>query len=279
MQIDMFTVAGISRYSNDRPFTHEIVTLANDNERIQALCYNKHLYETLIAAKTRHNNEPFTVKATLIDECGDIVLAGVEECPLNVRDELMSFLDSNLPDNWNGVASVLLESPINDSEVVDDRFFVEYASASDHDCRPGGLAAHTLKMLNICKAVIENDERLSPYAGLLYVGILLHDMGKVEEYRDGKKSPTSIQTHRVIGLEYLARVKAYIVSTVGLENYETLQSIVLTHHHEFGTPCDTLWAFLVHVIDMLDTFATIGINAIEAGKEDYITTGSYKLHL
>ena len=56
-------------------------------------------------------------------------------------------------------------------------------------------------MLRLARTLIENDSRLAPWADLLYLSIILHDIGKVLEIEDGVYIELSYISHRVLGAE------------------------------------------------------------------------------
>lgn len=140
-----------------------------------------------------------------------------------------------------------------------DMLKTAWAASGYHDAITGGLMNHTLKMLNIAKAVVANNAffAIPENKNLLYAGIILHDIGKIQEIQDGCYSKNSFVSHRVIGIEFLAEHKAEIASLIGIDAYYRLLSVIIGHHDKFGTPADTVWAYLVHLIDMLDAWSTI----------------------
>lgn len=295
-------VSSISKNTDRRGTTYLELTLVDGKAKAKVKCFDSFTVATLLNAWEQSHtpfvvhmyveNRPYngvssyvatSVYATNTCKVDDFIFSYDVVC---TRDMLMSFLKNNLTPEWLSVVDKLIDVQINETECIADRFFVEYAAHANHDACRGGLAAHTLKMLNICKAMVDNDKRLTPCAGLLYTGIFVHDIGKVEEYRDGEVQPNTCQSHRVLALDYLASCKNFIVEKVGIENYRRLQSIVLTHHHEFGAPCDTLWAFLVHLIDMLDAYAVMGLDTMESptaltshGNSKYLMCGDHKLYI
>lgn len=137
-------------------------------------------------------------------------------------------------------------------------FCAEFAGAKMHDAKVGGLLHHTLKMLRLADTLIQNDERLQPYSDIILSGILLHDIGKIKEMNLGTYTPNSFVTHRLLGVEMLAKEKDAIVGLIGETNYYHLQAIIQGHHGQWGEAPKTVWAYVVHLIDMLES-ATTGI--------------------
>lgn len=136
-----------------------------------------------------------------------------------------------------------------ENEEVAKLFRIEFAAKSHHDNCPSGLLAHTYKvcyLMQTCVAI---------YGGivdknLLYLGALLHDIGKIREMNYGAYQPCSKVTHRFLGIEMLP--KDLIVQTYGEDWYYELVSIMLQHHGEWGDPCKTVSARIVNIVDEME---------------------------
>ncbi len=149
----------------------------------------------------------------------------------------------------------LVDQIINDPSIK-GRFMTEGAAITHHDNLIGGLAHHTLKMLKILSAVIENNEYLRDHVDLLTLGIFVHDIGKVFEYHELEMGPYWYASHRVQGIEYLAKFKDDIISAYNEPFYRQIQSIISGHHGEFGDRPTTVAAGIVHYIDTLESQVT-----------------------
>ena len=144
------------------------------------------------------------------------------------------------------------------------RFKVEFAGKMWHDACRGGLMYHTLKMIKLCDFMFANDYRMTALKSkipnlekLVKLGIVLHDLGKVIEMQDGVYTEKSIISHRVRAVEYLARNKEAVVGLYGDDGYDWLLSEVAQHHGVFeGDKPTTIYAYLVHIIDIFDAQAT-----------------------
>ncbi len=144
------------------------------------------------------------------------------------------------------------------AENLHERFKQEFAGTKMHDAQVGGLMNHTVKMLRLAKTLVDNDKRLARYSDLLFLGIVLHDIGKVHEYNLGAKTEHSFVTHRVFGVEMLAKYKTIISAHFDESFYYHLLAIVQGHHGAFGEPPKTVLALIVHLLDMVES-ATTGI--------------------
>jgi 3'-5' exoribonuclease len=108
------------------------------------------------------------------------------------------------------------------------------------------------------------------------LGTLLHDIGKVDEMHFGIYQPLSAVTHRVLGLDYIFAMKDDIIAIYNEKWYRDLQSIIVEHHGEFGDPCRTVPAYLVHKLDCLDSILT-GIQ--QAVEDPSIDTAGSKIYV
>ncbi len=139
---------------------------------------------------------------------------------------------------------------------LEDRFMIEGVAIRHHDNIVGGLANHTIKMLNILKAILENNPPLRASTDLLIFSIFMHDVGKVFEYRDLDLGDFWYANHRVRGIEFLAAHKDTIIKCYDESFYRQAQSVIAGHHGLYGDRPTTVAATIVHYIDMLESQTT-----------------------
>lgn len=175
-----------------------------------------------------------------------------------VFGEFSDFIKTELDSNYYEVMKLILNVRINE-------FVTAFAGAKMHDAQVGGLMNHELKMLRIAKVLVANDARLEPYKNILYSGIALHDFGKIYEMDKGIYTKNSFVTHRTMGVEIIAQNKTEIVNLIGETNYYHLLAVIQGHHGEYGDKPTTVWAYLVHLIDMLESQATGIMDKVEGG--------------
>ncbi len=138
------------------------------------------------------------------------------------------------------------------------KFFTYPAAQKLHHAYIGGLAYHTLSMLNLAKGFIKAYPYLSK--DYLYAGIILHDIGKIKEF-DGIENTQytpngQLIGHLVIGsfeIEEVARKYGY----QDTEEVLVLKHMVLSHHGQpqFGAvkkPA-TMEALVLWYIDSIDS--------------------------
>lgn len=153
-----------------------------------------------------------------------------------------------------------------------NKFIIEYAAKNYHDNCESGLLAHTYKCVRLFKYLmgpykwiqqLKTTEipETSDIVDLLYLGIILHDIGKVFEMNEGIYVPDSFNTHRIMGLEILFENKQEIISRYNSHWYQALVSIINGHHNGVAGSenAKTLYAYIVHKIDDMEaTFTGIG---------------------
>lgn len=194
--------------------------------------------------------------------------------------EFTDFVNTELSPN-----AVKLILGIFKTENLFPRFKEEFAGSKMHDAQIGGLLHHTLKMLKIGKVVYENEPRMNTlqfYKDMFYLGIILHDVGKIHEMLFGVYQENSFVTHRILGIEILVKYKAQIVGLFDENFYYELVSVLQGHHGEFGDAPTTVLAYIVHLIDMLDSQTTGIFDRIEsnevstrAGNMTVLVNGKY----
>lgn len=174
--------------------------------------------------------------------------------------QFATFINANI--SQNGVALI---SELFGRENLYEPFKTAWAAKKMHDAQVGGLMNHTTKMLNIAKTLVDNDPRLVPYKDILYVGIILHDIGKVVELDHmGNYTKDSVNGHRTIGVEYVVRNKDLFITHFDQMFYMHILEIITGHHGEqYGDAPKTAWSYISHLIDMLDSQLTGILDQIE----------------
>ena len=156
------------------------------------------------------------------------------------------------------------------------------AAKSFHHVYIGGLLEHTLSVIRLLDQVTKHYRGIN--RDLLITGGILHDIGKIYEYKYERMFDYSDEGrligHIVIGLEMLdARI-----STV--EGFPTqlameLRHLILSHHgtQEFGSPKrpKTPEALIVHFIDDLDAKVNAFQEFIQDSDDDSHWTPFHKL--
>lgn len=169
------------------------------------------------------------------------------------------FVEQNLSPKAKELLAHILQGEVR------ERFLTEFAAKGMHDACPSGLLAHVLKMLNLLKALLENDEELAKFADLLYLGVIFHDVGKIYELYMGQYVQNSFISHRELGCELMYKNQEYIINLYDEDFFYRLLSILRGHHHVYEEKAKTIYAYIVHLIDMLDSQSTRITDCIRAG--------------
>lgn len=174
-------------------------------------------------------------------------------------------------------------------------FRSEYAAVKIHDAYRGGLLAHTLKMLKVLRFIWNTypNIRENMNKDLVFIGLSVHDMGKILEYNNGTRTEIAFATHNFLGQEILFEFKKDIVEgfeapvkgseetlsvePFGSDFYYRLQAIIQQHHGEFGEPCHTVESYLVHLVDMFESRVEIFEESLPFTGTLSIDFGKYRL--
>lgn len=156
------------------------------------------------------------------------------------------------------------------------------AAKSFHHVYIGGLLEHTLSVIRILDQITKHYQGIN--RDLLITGGILHDIGKIYEYRYERMFDYSDEGrligHIVIGLEMLdARICA--VEGFPAQLAMQLRHLILSHHgtQEFGSPKrpKTPEALIVHFIDDLDAKVNAFQEFIQESDGDSHWTPFHKL--
>lgn len=188
-----------------------------------------------------------------------------------LANEFMTYFNA-LPDEWKLIVNHLFSCIDKGWE----RFCTAYAASGYHDAQRCGLINHTVKMLRILDVVLKNDSRLEELRNLLTVGVMIHDLGKVEEMDSGVYNKDAYINHRMRGITYLTRKEQVIKEAVGADNFNRLMSIVHEHHGGLqAEPMHTVYALLVFMVDNCDAQFT-NVADVLSGVTQPISKGENK---
>lgn len=186
------------------------------------------------------------------------------------QEKYKGILNGILKEKVSAPAIKLLGEILNSEENLHNRFISEYAAIRMHDASPVGLLHHTTKMLQVLdlSMTLQDNYGLNQRGrDLVYIGLVIHDIGKVKEYNHGEKAPYAKATHRGLGVEILVNNKQAIVSKFDEDFFYELLAIITQHHGVFEEKPHTVFSYLVHLVDMFDTHTTALNEAMRQGKE------------
>ena len=133
-----------------------------------------------------------------------------------------------------------------------DHFRVCPAAVNMHHAYRNGLLEHTVHMVRAARALLPL--YLEVDADLAIAGILLHDIGKLEEYEGDFAARVSrvgiLQGHVVLGFRVVR--KAALQSKLNADLTERLEHIILSHRKRMGCCRNGCVAVFVSMVDNLD---------------------------
>jgi 3'-5' exoribonuclease len=193
--------------------------------------------------------------------------------------ELLTGLDRVLATLSDPHLKALAET-IRRDEVLMTRFSAVPAAKMMHHAYLRGLLEHTLSMLQIAAFAADHYGRMFPGLvdrDLLLVGTLLHDVGKIREYRFERGIDITTEGrlvgHLVLGIELLDGLLAKLPD-FPTELAQRLKHLIVSHHGdpEKGAPVSpiTLEALLLHLVDYMDSQVNgVATLLLQAGEDEY----------
>lgn len=212
-----------------------------------------------IAGKTEYYQERFSPRLQAAeevdasDEDAQTMLSQLVEVPPESED----FLWGHIEDAIAAIEHPQLRETVQ--RVMDetgDQFRTSTAAISMHHAYRHGLLEHTTHMVRAARALLSLYPQVD--ADLAIAGIILHDIGKLEEYEGDFAAKVSrigtLQGHVVLGFR-TAR-KAALQSKLNADLTERLEHIILSHQgeKEWGAAAmaATPEAVFVSMVDNLD---------------------------
>ena len=255
----------IKQTVNQTPYYGLVISDGDDN--CDARIWSIALVNNLKAEKVE-NGEVYKMTIKVNDYAGknQIIITKIEDhdedldlssffksAPIN-RDELENYINQTMEKLQNPVLQKIVYDVITPRR---SKYFAHPAAVTMHHNYIGGLAHHVYSMLKLAERFVENYPVLN--FDLLASGILIHDIGKLEEISDGKAPSYSkegnLLGHIVIGMNILHDVlvmNGYEATEEGL----ALMHMIASHHGEleYGSPKEPLIleALALHLIDLTD---------------------------
>lgn len=177
--------------------------------------------------------------------------------PREDRGELERRLGAMIENVADTELRTLLDELLGPQGALRTRFVRAPAAKYNHHAYPGGLLEHSLQVAEMVAAGASVHDGVD--RDLAVAGALLHDIGKLDAYRDDPLASdlnTAGRLEAEIPLGYfLVRTEIERIGGVGSERGQALLHIILSHHGrlEHGSPvvpC-TREALLVHAMDNL----------------------------
>lgn len=187
------------------------------------------------------------------DDFMSLSTADIDRMALRMTELLRSVVDPNLRN--------LAECFLSDDSFM-RRFTRAPAGVKNHHAYPGGLLEHVLNLMEVANLIAPRYPALD--RDLLIMGVLLHDMGKIEELSYDKSfsytDEGQLIGHTVMAVTMLD-TKIREVEQLTEEEFPTetalrLKHMIVSHHgeYQYGAPRlpMTLEAVALHHLDNLD---------------------------
>lgn len=168
-----------------------------------------------------------------------------------LREEFSQLMFEISNPDWNRVVRHLLKK-------YDREFFSFPAAKTNHHAFEGGLAFHTLSIVNLAKSVAAQYEQVDQ--SLLIAGAILHDLGKTIELSGPVATQYTVEGnllgHIVIVDEEIVEAAKDLKIDPSSESMVVLRHMIVAHHglREYGSPVEPhmLEAVVLHALDELD---------------------------
>lgn len=199
------------------------------------------------------NAAQLRIRKLVVDEEADL-LDYVREAPMQ-KEEMEREVQSYLEKMKDPLLKEMVEEVL---ALVNDSFYLYPAATRNHHNFVGGLAYHTISMARLGNKIADQYDFLD--RDLLIAGILLHDLGKVEELSAPMlpeyTNKGNLLGHISIGSQLIDRV-AMALDVENEEKVILLKHMVLSHHgkFEYGSPVLPMIpeAEVLTILDNLDS--------------------------
>ncbi len=256
----------IKTSSNNKKYLD--MTLADKTGEINAKLWNiengeENTFQTGQLVKVRgtvtlwQNSLQFKItKLRLTEEEDQVdVVDYVPSAPYSAEEmyeEVMSFVNRIVNNDVKNIVAKIYD-------MYKEPLMTAPAAKSNHHAVRSGLLYHMLRMLRSAEVLCGVYQNLNP--DLVYAGVLLHDIEKINEMNSDDLGIVSEYTfdgqmlgHIIMGVKTIERVALEVGA-----DHETsmlLQHMVLTHHYEpeYGSPKKPMIpeAEMLHYLDMID---------------------------
>lgn len=195
------------------------------------------------------------------------------------KDDLINTIQAGINSINNQIIAKIVTAVLKhyDTDVY------EYpAAAKIHHNFIGGLATHTSGMLKVAEALCEIYPSVNK--DYLIAGVIIHDLGKIEEYTSPVVTEYTTQGKLLGHISIMDARLLEIGKELKVEDTEELlllRHMVLAHHgqYEYGSPVrpETLEAELLFMIDNIDAKTNILTKALDEIKEGEFTQKLFAL--
>lgn len=207
-----------------------------------------------------------------LEQADEILRSFYPQAPISLK-EAQSIVYQVIADMKNQVVQDITKSLIDKFSFP---YFLYPAATKMHHAYVGGLAYHSIGMLKLAKAFIDNYPYLNK--DYLYAGILLHDLGKTRELSGVQASEYTLDGqllgHLVIGALEISKMAERLDYSEAKE-VKALEHMLISHHGQpqFGAAKRPMTpeAVALWYIDTVDSkFRVLG-EELEKTKSSHFT--------
>jgi 3'-5' exoribonuclease len=178
-------------------------------------------------------------------------------CSERNPDEMFAELQGIIADLQNAHLRALLNAIFGDTQLAELYKVAPAAKSIHHACR-GGLIEHVLSLCTLAKLTAAHYKDID--LDLLLTGVMLHDIGKIEELSSrrsfGYSAEGQLLGHIVMGVK-LVGAKLEKIPDFPPKLRSLLEHMIISHHGElqFGSPKVPIFAeaLLLHHLDNMDS--------------------------
>ena len=187
------------------------------------------------------------------------------------KEELMNNIQEGLNHINNENIVKIVTSAL---DYYDNKVYIYPAATKIHHNFIGGLATHISGMIKLAMAIASLYPSIN--RDYLLAGVILHDLGKIEEFHSESVNEYSIQGKLLGHISIMDARLLEIGNQLGLADSEELmilRHMILSHHGQpdYGSPVrpETLEAEILNFIDNIDA----RVNIIEKALQDVSVGG------
>ena len=189
----------------------------------------------------------------------------VKRAPMN-RETMIEKLNNSITEITNPEMNTIVRFLLNK---YNKAFFHSPAAKSLHHAFNGGLAYHTVSMLEMAKNIADYYPNIN--RSLLFSGLILHDLGKVIELSGPTATEYTLEGqlvgHIVLIDQELTDACRELDIETDTEDVLMLRHVILAHHGllEYGSPVrpQVKEAEIIHYLDQLDAKINMMEDALE----------------
>lgn len=228
-----------------------------DAQNIAAICKGEHFIRLTGMVQAYRDKLQLRIESIEVVNRADVNLADFVPCSDYNMDEMAAELQKRIDSLGNGYVRKLLGRFFHRGELW-EKFQTAPAAKGIHHAYAGGLLEHCLSMAKLADAMAEHYRGID--RSLLLAGVLLHDIGKLQELsaEEGIVEYTlagRLKGHIVMGCEMVAEQAAKIKNFPD-DLLLQIQHLILSHHgrQEYGSPAVPMTpeAFILSSVDDMD---------------------------